>query len=54
LLASLAVVDAVVICDSHSAAQIEEALAPDFSIEFPSAAAAGANEAALFEATPRR
>jgi D-beta-D-heptose 7-phosphate kinase/D-beta-D-heptose 1-phosphate adenosyltransferase len=53
LLASLAFVDAVVICDSHSAAQVAEALAPDLQIPFPSAAA-GAEEAALFEAAPRR
>ena len=52
LLASLAFVDAVVLCDSHSVAQVAEALAPDLQIPFPSAAA-GADEAALFEATPR-
>ena len=52
LLASLVFVDAVVVCDSHSATQVAEALAPDLQIHFPSAAA-GAHEAALFEATPR-
>ena len=52
LLASLAFVDAVVICDSHSVAQVVDALAPDLQIQFP-IAAAGAEEAALFEATPR-
>jgi len=52
LLASLAFVDTVVICDSHSFAQVAEALAPDLQIPFPSAAA-GADEAALFEAAPR-
>ncbi len=53
LLASLALVDAVVICDSQSVAQVVEALAPDLQIPCASAAA-GAEEAALFEATPRR
>jgi len=53
LLASLAFVDAVVICDSQSAAQVAAALAPDLQIQFPSAAA-GAEETALFEATPHR
>jgi len=51
LLASLAFVDAVVICDSHSAVQAAEALGPDLQIPFPAAAA---EEAALFEAAPRR
>ena len=53
LLASLAFVDAVVICDSHSVAQVVEALAPDLQILFP-IATAGAEEAALFEASPHR
>jgi D-beta-D-heptose 7-phosphate kinase/D-beta-D-heptose 1-phosphate adenosyltransferase len=53
LLASLAFVDAVVICDSHSVAQLAEALAPDLPILFPNAAP-GAEEPALFEAAPRR
>jgi D-beta-D-heptose 7-phosphate kinase/D-beta-D-heptose 1-phosphate adenosyltransferase len=52
LLASLAFVDAVVICDSHSVVQVVDALAPDLQIPFPGAAD-GAEEAALFEATPR-
>jgi D-beta-D-heptose 7-phosphate kinase/D-beta-D-heptose 1-phosphate adenosyltransferase len=52
LLASLAAVDAVVICDSHSVTQVAEALAPDLQIPFPSAAD-GAEEAVLFEAASR-
>ena len=52
MLACLAFVDAVMICDSHSVAQVVEALAPDIQLPFPNAAA-GAQEAALFEATPR-
>ena len=52
LLASLAAVDAVVVCDSQSVSQVLEALAPDLQIPFPKAA--GAQEAALFEASPHR
>ena len=52
LLASLAAVDAVVICESHSLAQVAEGLAPDLQIPFPSAAD-GAEEAVLFEAASR-
>ena len=51
LLASLAFVDAVVICDSHSVVQVAEALAPDLQIPFPAAAT---EETSLFEAAPRR
>ncbi|MEO8050188.1 MAG: PfkB family carbohydrate kinase [Acidobacteriota bacterium] len=53
LLASLAFVDGVVICDSRSVVQVVEALGPDLQMQLPSAAA-GAEEATLFEAAPRR
>ncbi len=53
LLASLGFVDGVVICDSHSVAQVVEALGPDRQMQLRSAAA-GAEETALFEAAPRR
>jgi D-beta-D-heptose 7-phosphate kinase/D-beta-D-heptose 1-phosphate adenosyltransferase len=53
LLASLAFVDGVVICDSHSVAQVVDALGPDVQVPLPSAPA-GAEEVALFEATQRR